>query len=51
MSELNMLKECPNRDANLENCPCENEDCSHRGICCECVASHRAKGNKPMCMR
>ena len=43
--------ECPNREVNLQMCPCTVEDCEQRGICCLCVQSHVSKGQKPACMR
>ena len=42
---------CPNKKANEQDCPCPKVDCDNHGICCECIANHRAKGNKPACMR
>ncbi len=43
--------ECPNREANLQMCPCTNEKCERRGICCLCIQNHVAKGQKSFCMR
>ena len=43
--------ECPNREVNLQMCPCPNEDCQNRGICCVCVSNHASKGQKTFCMR
>lgn len=43
--------ECPNREANLQMCPCTNESCDNRGICCVCVRNHAGKGQKSFCMR
>jgi hypothetical protein len=51
MAGFDLAKECPKREVNLANCPCENMECERRGICCECVANHRAKGNRPACMK
>ncbi len=48
---LVMAKDCPGYDRNVANCPCESTDCERKGICCECVANHRAKGNRPACLR
>ena len=48
---IDMAKECPAYEANLENCPCDSEDCERRGLCCQCVAHHRASGKRPACMR
>lgn len=41
--------ECANRKTNLEQCPCTYEPCSHKGLCCECVAYHRRAGEIPGC--
>jgi len=43
--------DCPNREKNAENCACTAEDCPRRGMCCECIANHRAKGDLPACVR
>jgi len=32
-------------------CPCPNEACERRGICCLCVQNHAAKGQKSFCLR
>jgi hypothetical protein len=42
---------CPNYDVNLEMCPCPNEACDNRGICCACIENHVAKDQKSFCMR
>lgn len=42
---------CPNREQNAANCPCKSEKCPRRGVCCECIAAHRASGTKVACMR
>ena len=36
---------------NKKNCPCKATDCPRHGMCCECVAHHRAAGNLPACLR
>jgi hypothetical protein len=38
------------RDKNLENCPCSYPDCPRKGMCCECVAHHRSKGEVVACL-
>ena len=43
--------ECPNREVNLQMCPCTNQDCERRGICCLCIQNHVGKGAKSTCMR
>ncbi len=32
--------DCPNRERNLEGCPCTYEPCQKRGVCCECIRNH-----------
>ena len=39
---------CENREKNLAECTC-TYSCDKRGICCECVAQHRAMGELPGC--
>jgi hypothetical protein len=36
------------KERNLENCNC-SYPCSTKGICCDCIASHRRKGQLPAC--
>ena len=36
------------KEFNIKNCTCTT-GCSHKGICCECVAHHRANGELPGC--
>jgi hypothetical protein len=43
------MKDCPNRQQNLEKCNCTYEPCEHKGICCECLSYHRAMGELPAC--
>ncbi|MDR0869078.1 MAG: hypothetical protein LBP75_11520 [Planctomycetota bacterium] len=45
------MSECPNRERNEEKCNCPSKDCPRHGVCCECIAQHRSKGNLPMCLR
>jgi len=42
---------CPNYEINIQMCPCTNEDCANRGICCECLLAHASSGSKSACMR
>ena len=42
------MSECPNQAANLKKCNC-TYDCSKKGICCECIASHLPRGEFPAC--
>ena len=39
---------CINKEKNLEGCTC-TYSCGRRGVCCECVAYHRAKNAIPAC--
>lgn len=43
------MAECPNKEKNLKNCTCSYMSCGNRGMCCECVAQHRAAGEIPGC--
>ena len=36
------------KQINLENCTC-TYPCSKKGICCDCVAHHRGRGELPGC--
>ena len=40
---------CKNYDENLARCPCTSDNCSRKGICCECLAHHLATGGLPAC--
>jgi hypothetical protein len=42
---------CPNREVNLQMCPCPKTDCDNRGVCCLCIRNHVAKSQKSFCMR
>jgi len=44
-------EQCMNYAINLQMCPCTSENCGNRGICCECIQAHAAKGGKSACMR
>lgn len=39
---------CENKEKNLRNCNC-SYPCNQKGICCECVRSHRMAGELPAC--
>jgi hypothetical protein len=39
--------DCKN-EHNKNNCNC-SYPCSKKGICCECIESHRLKGELPAC--
>jgi hypothetical protein len=42
-------KKCPNYERNLEECPCEYDDCPRKGFCCECIRYHHAAGEPTAC--
>ncbi len=44
MSALNC-----NKEKNTRECACTYSACHRRGMCCECVAYHRKKGEIPGC--
>lgn len=37
------------KEENAVNCNCCVTGCARRGICCECIAKHRSKGQLPAC--
>ena len=37
------------KTVNLKNCSCTYEPCSRKGLCCDCVAYHKAAGELPAC--
>ena len=39
--------EC-NKDRNRVNCNC-SYPCGKKGVCCDCIASHRRAGELPAC--
>ncbi len=43
------MKDCPNQKQNRAQCTCSYVSCSRAGVCCECVAYHRDKGEIPGC--
>ncbi|RKX45024.1 MAG: hypothetical protein DRP27_05225 [Thermotogae bacterium] len=40
---------CVNQKRNLERCNCSYPSCPRKGICCECIAYHSARGELPAC--
>lgn len=40
---------CENKNRNLSKCTCTYEPCTRKGMCCECIAYHRALGELPAC--
>ena len=43
------MKNCVNKEINSKNCNCTYEPCPRKGICCECIAYHRANKQLPAC--
>jgi hypothetical protein len=41
--------DCDNRKKNSAECNCTYAGCSRHGICCQCLAYHRASGELPAC--
>lgn len=41
--------ECVRKENNLERCNCTYPGCPRKGICCECIAYHKKKGELPGC--
>lgn len=37
------------KERNLKICTCTYEPCDKKGICCECIAYHRRRGELPGC--
>ncbi|ACX52224.1 conserved hypothetical cytosolic protein [Ammonifex degensii KC4] len=37
------------KERNLKMCICSYPYCEKKGLCCECVAYHRARGEIPGC--
>jgi len=44
-------QDCANYQINLQMCPCTNEGCDNRGICCECIQAHYSGESLTSCMR
>lgn len=42
------MPEC-NVSRNRKNCNCTYEPCSRKGVCCECLRYHLARGEVPAC--
>jgi hypothetical protein len=43
------MRQC-DQEKNLQHCTCTYTSCTKRGICCECIAYHRSKGEIPGCL-
>ena len=39
---------CENKTRNMKKCNC-SFTCGRKGVCCECISHHRAKGQLPAC--
>jgi hypothetical protein len=37
---------CPNQASNLASCLCTYEECTKRGMCCECIRNHWTEDGK-----
>lgn len=46
-----MKSDCPKQEENLKTCACTYQPCPRKGKCCECVAYHRQKGERPACLK
>ena len=46
---FHMATKCENRDRNMQHCNCTYTACDKKGLCCECVAYHRSRGELPAC--
>lgn len=44
------MADCPNQPANRDQCGCTYTACGKRGLCCECIASHRSRDELPGCL-
>lgn len=40
---------CPNTAKNEKQCNCTYPGCPRHGVCCECLAYHRAMNQLPAC--
>ena len=45
-----MSKQCVNKEENLKSCTCTYPGCPKKGICCECIKSHRENDEIPGCL-
>ena len=50
MRGKNPMADCLNRNKNLVKCTCTYVSCDKRGFCCECIESHKARGELPGCL-
>ncbi len=42
------MSDCENKTKNMKYCNC-SFSCGKKGVCCECIAHHRAQGQLPAC--
>ncbi len=42
------MRTCPT-EKNTKMCNCTYDPCPRKGLCCDCMAYHRAKGQLPAC--
>ena len=47
--KIELVTSCENLETNLKNCNCTYVSCEKRGKCCECIRSHRLRGELPAC--
>lgn len=47
--QLTVFMECK-KEQNKENCNCTYGGCPRHGVCCECIAYHKARKELPACM-
>jgi hypothetical protein len=38
------------QEENTRECACTYEPCERKGLCCQCIAHHRAHGELPGCL-
>jgi len=43
------MSQCPNVKKNAVSCTCTYSGCDKHGVCCACVAFHRASDELPAC--
>ncbi|MFW5870745.1 MAG: DUF6485 family protein [Candidatus Sumerlaeota bacterium] len=43
------MAECLNKEKNMGRCNCTYEPCPRKGVCCECIAYHKAMDELPAC--
>ena len=43
------MADCANKAKNMKHCNCSYTACDKTGVCCECVAYHRSRGELPAC--